>query len=96
MRSAEATAAAQVAQVAQTLETDARGIGVALAAREAAAALLTDEHWARTADRTSDLGEHELTTSGREARAPGRAQEMGEILAAAAERDSRAEFRDEQ
>nr|MBA3781414.1 GAF domain-containing protein [Nocardioides sp.] len=67
--------------VAVALETDARAAGVALAAREAAEALLTDEHWARSVDRRADLGEHELAAPVREAGASDRAQEIEEIAA---------------
>ena len=84
-------ATATAAEVA--LETDARAAGVALAAREAAAGLLNDEHWARTVDRISDLEKHELATPAREARAHGSAQEMEEIVAAAAERERAASLR---
>jgi PAS domain S-box-containing protein len=92
---AVASAAARVTQtVAEVaLETDARAAGVALAAREAAAALLSDEHWTRTVDRISDLEKHELATAAREARAHGSAQEMEERLAAAAERERAASLR---
>jgi signal transduction histidine kinase len=76
------------------LETDARAVGVAMAAREAAAALVTDEHEARTVDREANPVERHLTPRAPQAPAPVGAEETEEILAAAEERDSRAEIRD--
>ncbi|GAB2759332.1 hypothetical protein GCM10027020_09670 [Nocardioides salsibiostraticola] len=91
-REVTATADAQRELAAATalavaLETDAHAAGIALAAGEAAVALLTDELWARTVDLKADLGEHELATVVREVRASDRAREMAEILAAAAAMD---------
>ena len=97
-REVTATADAQrelstAAAVAVAIETDARAAGIALAAREAAAALLIDEHWSRSVDRRADLVEREIESPVRAVRASEQTQVMM-ILAAAANRDSRAEIRD--
>jgi PAS domain S-box-containing protein len=85
-------AAATAAEVA--LATEDRAAGVARAAREAAAAPVIDDHRAASVEPEADLGEHQIDTPTRPARASGHTQDVGKILAAADERDSRAERRD--
>ncbi|MEO5652795.1 MAG: HAMP domain-containing sensor histidine kinase [Marmoricola sp.] len=78
--------------VAIGLETEARAAGVALAAREAAQALLTD--WGHFVDQRADLDDQALAASVGNTDVSDRSQEIKRILVAAAERDSRAELRD--
>lgn len=81
--------------MAVALETDARAVGVAKAAREAAAALVTDEQDARTIDREGGTAEQDLADPGTpRAHAPVGADETQAILAAAEDRDSKAVTRD--
>lgn len=73
--------------VAVVLETDARAASIAATAGEAAAALLTDELWARTVDVGADVGERDVPALEREDHTSDRARELTEILAAAAAMD---------